>query len=123
VKEIVDFLALQMHISREEGDNLFFSKVHDKNGSGFLMALGFPMISFLKKEYRLTLQWNQQNPYNSEVSFFDNCLIKERNPSVTSDTKSGILINSKDIFAALEEIIVNASQRGYLSKIGVPFHL
>lgn len=123
VKEIVDFLALQMHISKEQGDDLFFSKSHDKNGSGYLMAVGFPTISFLAKEYRLMLQWSQQNPYNSEVSYFDKCLIKERNPSETSNGKSGVLINSKDIFDALEKIIVGANRKGYLSKIGVSFHL
>jgi len=123
VKDLLQFLALQKHIATNSGDKLFFKLTYgeDLRRQRALVAIALPQVSIAAITYNIDLQWNQNNIYNGQASYFQNSKAVNPDRYQYLSNKPQTSVSAHEIFKAVDEIIIGCDEKGYLKRSGIVF--
>jgi hypothetical protein len=121
--QMLSFLALQAHISKNIGDKLFFNLVQGNNyrEQPAIIEIDFPKITVMNTEYRIKLNWEASSPYDGSSSYFLNAKAIDNSMHYVSVEPVKHYFKKGDVFNELKDIVMACQNKGYLHKSNIIF--
>jgi Cdc6-like AAA superfamily ATPase len=126
LKSLLSFLVLQNHIAANTGDKLFFHVVYGKNNKeeSAITELHQPQASFVSiNNYNIKLHWDHSFPYNGQTSYFFEAQAINSDRHQYMGNKPKRLFESSEIFKAINSIISDCQDKGYLDNAGIVLNI